>query len=199
VADQQLAARLVDRADVIAQTCAFGQDRSFDAARDLILGQYPPSGRSTARGKWTEQSLLRIFVRDRFTDRYFGVRLIFPGTLRMLSLLMPAEFPYHPNWKQSETHPAFWELYPTVDHVVPLARGGRDDETNLVTTSMLRNGAKANWLLEELGWPTERAPVASNWDGMLSWFLSQWKANKQLHANSYLRQWHRAAVQLQAV
>jgi hypothetical protein len=76
----------VDRADVIVQTCAFIQDRNLDAARDLILDQYPPSGLSTARGKRTEQSLLRIFVRDRFTDRYFGVRLIFPGTLRMLSL-----------------------------------------------------------------------------------------------------------------
>ena len=186
----------MDRADIIANACAFVQTRNLDAARELILNHYPPAQSSTARRKWTEQNLLRIFVRDRFTDRYFGARLIFPGALRMLSLLIPGEFPYHPNWKQSETHPAFWELYPTIDHVIPVARGGRDDEANLVTTSMLRNGAKANWLLEELGWPTARAPVANNWDGMLGWFLSQWEANEPLHDNSYLRQWHRAAVQV---
>ena len=112
---------------------------------------------------------------------------------------MPEEFPYHPNWKQSATHPAFWELYPTIDHAIPLGRGGTDDEANIVTTSMLRNGTKANWLLEEIGWPTERAAVAENWDGMLRWFLSQWEANQGLHENAYLRQWHRAAVQLPVV
>ena len=117
----------------------------------------------------------------------------------MLSLLMPKELPYHPNWKQSETHPAFWELCPTIDHVIPIARGGRDDEANIVTTSILRNGAKANWVLEELGWPIERAPVASDWDGMLGWFMSQWKADEALHRNSYFVHWHRAADQLQAV
>jgi hypothetical protein len=189
----------LDRTDIIAEACAFAQDRDLDAARDAILRGYPPATASTARNKWTVHGLCRVFARDGFTDRYFGTRLIFPGTLRMLSVLLPTEFPYHPNWKQSETHPAFWELYPTIDHVIPIARGGADNETNVVTTSMLRNAAKSNWLLEELGWPTERAPVAKNWDGLLDWFLSQWELNEQLHSNSYLRQWHRAAAQLVAV
>jgi hypothetical protein len=94
----------------------------------------------------------------------------------------------------SGAHPAFWELYPTVDHVIPIARGGADDETNIVTTSMLSNGAKGNWLLGELGWPTQRASVVDGWDGMLGWFLSQWDANEALHGNPYLRRWHRAAI-----
>ena len=187
----------MDRAEIIGEACALLEVGNLKAAREIIARQYPSPESSTHRDRWTPARLLHIFTRDRFTDRYFGVRLIFPGALRMLSLLMPEEFPYHPNWKQSETHPAFWELYPTIDHIIPIARGGADDVTNIVTTSMLRNGAKANWLLEELGWPVERAAVAGNWDGMLGWFLLQWKTNEALHENRYLRQWHRAAVKLQ--
>src|SRR3954452_15480677 len=141
---------LMDRAEIIANACALIQVQKLDVARKLIFDHYPPVGPSTSRGAWSVQSLLRIFVRDGFTDRYFGVRLIFPGALRMLSLLMPEEFPYHPNWKQSKTHPAFWEHYPTIDHVIPLPRGGRDDETNLVThlcseTVPRRIGSWKNW------------------------------------------------------
>jgi len=93
----------------------------------------------------------KIFFRDGFIDRYSGKRLVFPPVLKIISNALPTDFPYHPHWKMDECHVAYWELYPTVDHVVPLARGGSDDETNLVCTSMLSNGAKANWTLEELG------------------------------------------------
>ncbi|MFF0818704.1 HNH endonuclease [Rhodococcus sp. NPDC003318] len=51
----------------------------------------------------------------------------------------------------SQTHFAYWELFPTIDHIVPVTRGGADDESNWVTTSMLRNSAKAHWTLDELG------------------------------------------------
>jgi hypothetical protein len=49
---------------------------------------------------------MRIFRRDGFIDRYSGNRLVFPGTLRLLSLLMKDDFPYHPHWKTSVCHPA---------------------------------------------------------------------------------------------
>jgi hypothetical protein len=32
-------------------------------------------------------------------------------------------FPYHPNWKMEVTHPAYWELTATVEHVVPVCHG----------------------------------------------------------------------------
>ena len=67
----------------------------------------------------------------------------------------------------SETHMIYWELFPTVDHVVPIARGGGDDESNWVTTSMLHNSAKSNWKLEELGWQLLPAGDIEQWDGLL--------------------------------
>ena len=52
---------------------------------------------------------------------------------------MKKEFPYQKHWKMSDTHIAWWELIPTVDHVEPVARGGVDEEENWVCTSQLRN------------------------------------------------------------
>jgi len=136
---------------------------------------------------------MRVFRRDCFTDRYSGAPLVFPGTLRAISLLLPKEFPYQKNWRQSETHAAFWELYPTIDHVMPLARGGSEQEDNVVTTSMLRNATKANWTLEELRWPTSLAPVVKEWDGLLPWFLVAYEQFKIVRDDVGARAWHRVA------
>lgn len=163
------------------------------SAAQLLASAFPPAIASTRRSPWAQSRLVKAFVRDGFTDRYFGEALVFPGALRALSVLAPSLFPYHPNWKQSLTHPAFWMHYPTIDHVVPVARGGADDESNVVSTSMLRNAAKANWLLSELGWSAERAPVISSWDGLLPWFCREYEKNEPLRQEQSLRQWYKAA------
>ena len=117
---------------------------------------------------------------------------MFPGALRALSIRMPAEFSYHPNWRQSQTHPAYWLLYPTLDHRVPLAGGGLDTEDNVVTTAMLRNCQKANWLLEELGWATSLEPCLTDWDGLLPWFMRMFEREPVLRQSTALRQWYAA-------
>src|SRR2546421_668252 len=121
------------------------------AARDVLRTEYPFVSATPEGRRYTELQSLQIFLRDGFVDRYSGQRLVFPGVLRLLSRLLPQEFPFHPNWKMTETHPAYWELFPTIDHVLPIARGGAHSQINWVTTSMLRNAGKANWTLEELG------------------------------------------------
>ena len=63
---------------------------------------------------------MSVFVRDGFIDRYSGAHLLFPGTIRLVSRLLPSEFPFHSKWKMSETHMIYWELSPTIDHVVPV-------------------------------------------------------------------------------
>jgi len=152
---------------VLRKLCDLLASSDSSAAVDLLRTHYPAPSSQTKRRAWSAARAMHIFSRDGFTDRYSGACLVFPGTLRAISLLLPKDFPYHRNWRQSETHSAFWELYPTIDHVVPIARGGSDDERNVVTTSMVRNAAKSNWTLEELGWPTSFAPVVAGWDGLL--------------------------------
>src|SRR5437867_9292818 len=93
------------------------------------------------------------FYPGRIPRPLFGrPEVIFPPVLRLVSRLLPNEFPYDLNWKMSRCHPAFCELFPTMDHVIPVSRGGTANLANLVCTSMLHNSAKANWTLEELGW-----------------------------------------------
>lgn len=161
---------MTNNAAVLGQVCDLITIGNTQAAAQHLNEAYPPSVPQTKRSTWPPFRAITVFLRDRFTDRYFGQPLVFPGTLRALSILLPQQFPYQQNWKQSQTPPAYWELSPTIDHIVALARGGSDDESNVVTTSMALNAAKANWRLEELKWPTHRAPVSQTWDGLLAWF-----------------------------
>jgi len=157
------------------------------------LAAFPTQSVSTARAPGSKQRLVLVFLRDGFTDRYFGDQLVYPGALLALSVMAPDLFPYHRNWKQFATHPAYWSHYPTIDHVQPVARGGADDERNVVTTSMLRNAAKANWLVSELGWSEPMPPRAGQWDGLLPWFCRLYEATPTLHAHASLKAWYAAA------
>lgn len=134
--------------------------------------------------------LVEVARRDGFIDRYTGERLVFPGTLRAFSLLLPEKLPFHPNWAYGKCHPMYWELYPTLDHVVPIARGGADSVDNLVITSQRMNSAKAHWTLDELRW-TLQPPGDGTWDGMTGWFLAITTARPELLNTKALRDWHR--------
>jgi hypothetical protein len=143
--------------------------------------------------RYTTFQSVRIFMRDGFIDRYSGQRLVFPGTLRILSLLFPEEFPYHPHGKLDVSHIVFWELFPTIDHLIPVARGGDDNADNWVTTSMLKNSAKANWTLQELNWSLLPAGDLAEWDGLMGWFRAYIDSHQHLLKEPYIRKWSRAA------
>lgn len=183
----------METARILQQACYLITSGETEAASRTLHSAFPTRVQSTARKSWSRAEVVRLFVRDHFTDRYSGAPLIFPGALRALSVLLPEQFPYHPNWKQSVVHEAYWTHYPTIDHVVPVARGGADDESNIVTTSMLRNAAKSNWLLSELGWPEVKAAVLSDWDGLLPWFCTEYERNSSLRSVSSLKAWYAAA------
>jgi hypothetical protein len=101
---------------------------------------------------------------------------------------MPERFPFHPNWNVSEMHPAYWEVFPTINYVIPIARGGSDDEKNQVCTSMLLNDAKSNWSVEELVWSVRPPGRMADWDGLLSWFEQKVERNLELLKNQYVKQ-----------
>lgn len=116
-----------------------------------------------------------------------GAKLVHPGALRALSLIAPEQFPAHPNWLMSQSHFAFLELFPTIDHLIPVARGGVDDESNWVTTSMLRDSAKAHWMLDELGWTLSPPGDYAEWDGLSGWFVDYVGAQPELMADKVSR------------
>jgi putative addiction module component (TIGR02574 family) len=185
-------AMVTDKASIIEAICnaiARGDDSALTAA----VKEYPFVPPTNAGRRYTAIEATRIFVRDGFVDRYSGARLIHPAVLRLLSKFLPREFPFHPNWKMSETHPAYWELVPTVDHIVPVARGGADSEENWATTSMLRNAAKANWTLGELGWTLLPPADFSEWDGLTGWLVSYVKEHGVEGQDRYVLRWYQAA------
>jgi hypothetical protein len=178
---------------IIEEACTAIGDREISEARQIIKRKYPFVALKNKGRTYTDRQKTRIFVRDGFVDRYSGERLVFPPVLRIMSLLMPQEFPFQKNWKSTECHFAYWQLLPTIDHIVPVSRGGVDDESNWVCTSQLRNSAKSNWLLEELGWGLKEPGLLSEWDGLLSWFLSYAEKDPKVLEDHYVASWHRAA------
>lgn len=184
--------------ETLSRVCALLEEGNANEAAVTMSRDYPFQSVLPSARAYTDAHATRVFARDGFVDRYSGERLVFPGTLRLLSLKLPDVVPYHRNWKVSETHPAYWQLCATIDHVVPVTRGGTDAEPNLVTTSMLRNSAKAHWLLEELGWELHPPGDRGKWDGLMSWFISSIANEPSYLKQPAVRRWHLAATQCAA-
>jgi hypothetical protein len=116
---------------------------------------------------------------------------VLTALLRLLARLYPDRLPYHPNWKASETHPAFLVLSATLDHVEPVAAGGTADLTNLVCACWTCNRRKGDLRLADLGW-TLRDPADPRWDGLSSQYEPLWVAVGSPALGEYEREWMRA-------
>jgi hypothetical protein len=183
-----------DRALIVKQACDALASEGTQAAEAILQRHYPFEPRTRQKRSCTEQQAVTIFLRDGYIDRYTGQRLVHPGALRVLSGLMPTVFPYHPNGKMDEGHIAYWELFPTIDHIVPIAIGGADEPGNWTTCSMLTNSVKANWSLSDLGWSLLPAGDLDQWDGLMGWFLDYAKKDPSVLAASYIKRWHNATL-----
>jgi hypothetical protein len=183
-----------DAPDVLLAVCGAIEDQRLDKAASMLNEHYPFVRLANAGRRYSAVQSMRVFLRDGFTDRYTGHRLVFPGTLRLISQLLPAQFPFHNNWKTDACHFGYYELFPTIDHLMPVSRGGGDCEANWVSTSMIRNAAKANFTVEELGWRLHPPGELESWDGLTGWFLRQWPNVRDRYGSPYLRQWADAAV-----
>jgi hypothetical protein len=194
--------------EVIEAVCLRLLDRDTDSAASLIERHLPhdpdarlpkapgvpassPSVPKKARAKrtFTSRIAIGLFLRDGYVDRYNGERLVFPGTLKVLSEIMPEVFPAHPNWKLTESHIGFWTLFPTIDHVVPVARGGDDDADNWATTSMATNMQKSSSTLEELGWQLHPGGDCEQWDGLTGRFFELADLYPQAVSTKYIQNW----------
>lgn len=189
----------MQKAETISAVCDALAAGDKAGVISIARREYPFVPQQSRKRKYTPLQSQQIFVRDGFIDRYTGKRLVFPGTLRLLSRLLPKEFPAHKNWKMAESHLVYWELFPTVDHVQPVARGGPDEASNWVCTSMATNQVKLNWTLEELGWTLKPAGNCGEWDGLTGWFCDYVAGHSEWLEEAYLRRWHSAAQRVRDV
>ena len=160
-----------EKASIIHDVCSFLSEENVAAARQTAE-RYSFDLRNRVKRKFNPHESVRIFNRDGFIDRYTGSKLVFPGTLQVLGIVLPEHFPWHPHGNLTKSHIVHWELYPTVDHIFPISRGGPDVDSNWATTSMLANQAKLHWTLDELGWTLHEPGDLHNWDGLTDWFFS---------------------------
>ena len=180
---------MAEASDILATVCAAIEDDRPDTAAAILSDEYPFTPLENVGRRYSPRQSMRVFVRDGFTDRYTGQHLIFSGTLRLLSQLLPDQFPFHNNWKTDACHFGYYELFPTIDHLVPVSRGGADGEENWVSTSMLKNAAKANFTIEELGWTLHPPGDPAQWDGLTGWFVRHVAKHPDAASAPYLRRW----------
>lgn len=182
-------------AEVIKEVSALITQDKLGLAADLIRTDYPFTPTKNVVRQYTTRQMTRIFMRDGFIDRYKGNRLIYPPALRLISHYLPNEFPYHKNGKMTEGHLAYWELFPTIDHIMPVARGGSNTTENWVCCSMLTNSIKSNWTLDQLNWDILPVGDINAWDGLIYWFLERIEINKELLNIPYFKRWYGAAME----
>lgn len=179
----------MDKALLIRDICALLLDDKREDCIESAMKHYPFVDSSPQKRQYSKYQMCKVFLRDGFIDRYSGDKLLFPGMIKILTIEFPDIFRYHRNWKMSDTHMIYWDLCPTVDHLIPVARGGQDNESNWVTTSMIRNSAKSNWTIEEIGWKLLDKGQLKDWDGLLHYFLELTNKNPEYEQDKYVYSW----------
>lgn len=182
-----------EKLEIIKQAGELLLQNSKDAALNLINNNYRFTYQSVEKRNYSGQRM-KIFARDGFIDRYSGKPLVNPGMLKILSVYYPEDFPYQAHWKMTETHIAYWEYVPTIDHIEPIAAGGADDEHNWVSTSMLNNAIKSNWTLKQLGWELYEPGALNEWDGLSHLFVQLVKHDEKLLEDTYIKTWYKQTL-----
>jgi 5-methylcytosine-specific restriction endonuclease McrA len=111
------------------------------------------------------ETALEVFRRDCWRCCYCGRLLVHADVLKLVGQLAGDVFAWvSSNMPMDKTHPAVERLCPNVEHVLPLARGGNNDEHNLRASCTPCNEWKADCTVEE----AERKPIpsADGWDGL---------------------------------
>ena len=182
-----------DRSSVISDIASMLLAGNADTAKEIISQEYPHAYFEVEKRAYTMDQKMDQFIRDGFLDRYTGEKLLNPGILKIISHYFPNEFPYHPHWKMTDTHIAYWELVPTVDHIYPIAKGGQDDPENWVTTSMKNNSIKSNYTIDEIHWTLYPKGSITDWDGLTCILFDLVDNDKGLLQDNYIKTWYRAS------
>lgn len=203
---------MTEKYEIIMDACLALSDEGSEASQEIIKELYrfdplakpkpvpremaaPIERKVEASDFWNEDhaSMMRVFARDGFMNRFTGELLIFPAVLRLLSKEFPSIMPYQMAWRIGEIHIAYYDLYACIDRLLPESRGGSDAESNLVTTTMPYVLARSHSTVEEMGWRLTREGFVDEWDGMSSWYLEYVNANPELRNTNYFNLWYIAA------
>jgi hypothetical protein len=180
----------MSKIDTIIQATSLIANGDVKTAEQIIKEGYPFVPVQKAGRNYTMKQMMEQFYRDGFIDRYSGDKLINPGMLRVISEKMPEAFPYQAHWKTDECHTAYWDYQPTVDHIYPVALGGKDEPENWASTSMVNNSAKSNFTIEQLGWTLKPVGNIKDWDGLSTKFIEIVEKDQSLLKVNKIKGWY---------
>ena len=111
-----------------------------------------------------EKALLH--QRDGYHCRFCGIPVIRAEIRTRIKAVYPEALPW--GAKNTEQHAGFQCMWLQYDHLLPHARGGNNDLSNIVITCAPCNYGRWNKTLAEVGLtdPRTREPVPSTWDGL---------------------------------
>ena len=124
----------------------------------------PPSQQAS---KYIPMALRRrLLQRDGYHCRFCGIPVIRAEVRAQIRKAYPDALP----WGDSNRtqHAAFQTMWVQYDHLLPRAKGGRNELDNLLITCAPCNYGRMKYILEEVGLidPLTRDPVRSTWDGL---------------------------------
>jgi hypothetical protein len=110
----------MEKAFLIKMICELLLNDKKQDCIDFAEENYPFIGSKPQKRQYSKYQMCKVFLRDGFIDRYSGDKLLFPGLIKILTVEFPDIFKYHKNWKISDTHMIYWDLCPTIDHLIQL-------------------------------------------------------------------------------
>ena len=186
-----------DKSQIISDIAVNLLKNDKESARSIICSEYPHTFYKVEKRSYTMAQKMEQFIRDGFIDRYTGEKLLNPGMLKIISTYFPNEFPFQSHWKMTETHIAYWDLIPTIDHVYPIAQGGFDNPDNWVTTSMKNNSIKSNYTIDEIHWKLYPKGNIDEWDVLTNLFVTLAEQDKDLLKDNYIKSWYTISKKFQ--
>jgi hypothetical protein len=87
---------------------------------------------------------------------------------------------------------AYWDYSPSMDHIDPISRGGKNKDSNLVTTSMKGNLAKSNYTFEQLNLSLHTEGDIREWDGLSGLFIEIVEKEPELKRIRSIKDWYNA-------
>lgn len=108
----------------------------------------------------------QLHARDGYHCRFCGIPVIRPEVRERIRRAYPQAL----RWgkQNAQRHAAFFALWAQYDHLLPHAKGGGNELSNVVVTCAACNFGRGGYTLAEVGLahPLERSPVRSAWDGL---------------------------------
>jgi len=167
----KLAAELIRIADmpIIREwtESLWGKDNHYNAHYEILgAAQILPKKQRVAVRMPTADEKIQLIERDGFHCRFCGIPVIRKEVKNLIKKAYPNVLPW--GAKNAEQHAAFQAMWLQYDHLLPHAKGGNNELSNVAITCAPCNFGRCDDLIEEVALldPMERDPVSSSWDGL---------------------------------